>query len=221
MQFSVRQRWMGAVAGAMLCFAATSPAVLPPPQGKPILAKSATDERLQTAIRGLGPNVLPREAAAVTQSAYDLGRELRKRWAVVWPPGLQNFLVHKKVKKGGLCYEWADELLLRLNALNLQSIELHWAEAEGGTRHEHNVIVVTAKGQPFMEGILLDNWRFGGRLAWGTVRGDYSHHPWLENREYFAYALNEKFRRPPVSKQRPTAKAAAPPATATQRSAQR
>ena len=72
----------------------------------------------------------------------------------------------------GLCFQWANELLLKLDALKLQTLDLHWAESHAGTASEHNVIVVTAKGQPFEKGILLDNWRYQGHLIWGPVTGD-------------------------------------------------
>jgi hypothetical protein len=42
---------------------------------------------------------------------------------------------------------------------------------------EHNGIVVTAKGQRFEDGIVLDPWRKGGRLWWGTLQQD-KRHPW-------------------------------------------
>lgn len=45
---------------------------------------------------------------------------------------------------------------------------------------EHNVIVVTAKDQPFKEGILLDNWRCGGNLIYGLVAAD-PDYKWREN----------------------------------------
>jgi hypothetical protein len=64
--------------------------------------------------------------------------------------------------------------------LKLQTIDLHWAEAFQRTASEHNVIAVTAKGQPFQQGIILDNWRYGGRLVWGPVTGD-PHYVWTEN----------------------------------------
>jgi hypothetical protein len=68
-----------------------------------------------------------------------------------------------------------------LDALKLETLELHWAESYVGTISEHNVIVVTARGQPMAQGILLDNWRYGGRLIWGRASADREYH-WLENK---------------------------------------
>jgi len=46
------------------------------------------------------------------------------------------------------------------------------------------VIVVTAKGQDFNRGIILDNWRYGGRLVWGPLVED-PHYQWHENKPQF------------------------------------
>ncbi|HSP46405.1 MAG TPA: hypothetical protein VLO30_10460, partial [Chthoniobacterales bacterium] len=73
------------------------------------------------------------------------------------------------MKKGGYCFQFATELLLRLDAEKLQTLDLHWAESDPGTDTEHNVIAVTARGQPFEQGIMLDNWRHAGHLLWGPL----------------------------------------------------
>ena len=94
------------------------------------------------------------------------GRELHREWRVAWLPGIQNFLV----------------------ALKLQTLELHWAESGPNTGAEHNVIVVTAKGQPFGEGILLDLWRYSGTLVWTHVGMD-PEYRWMENKSEIARRL--------------------------------
>jgi hypothetical protein len=148
---------------------------------EPAFATSADDAALRIRLAALSPSVRPEEAQRVARCAYTTGRELKREWQVVWPPGLQNFLVNTGARKGGLCFQWATELLLRLDALKLETLELHWAESFERTASEHNVIVVTARGQPFAQGILLDNWRYGGRLIWGPVTGD-PHYQWKENK---------------------------------------
>ncbi len=67
-----------------------------------------------------------------------------------------------------------------LQALRLTTLELHWAEARPGTLREHNCVVVTARGQPFAQGIVLDGWRNSGRLFWSPVVLDH-HYPWRKN----------------------------------------
>src|SRR3954468_23785284 len=139
---------------------------------EPEFASSADDPVLRTKIIALGPGIDPEEARRVAQTAYTTGRDLKKEWRVVWPPGLQNFLVNTGKRKGGLCFQFAERLLLRLAELKWETVEFHWAESFDKTASEHNVIVVTAKGQPFSQGILLDNWRYGGRLVWGPIVED-------------------------------------------------
>jgi hypothetical protein len=116
------------------------------------------------------------------------GLQLRREWHVVWLPGVQNFLVNMGARKGGLCFQWATELLARLDALKLQTLELHWAESFANTNGEHNVIVVTPRGQAFEKGILLDNWRYSGHLVWTQVATDPEYH-WRENKSELARRL--------------------------------
>lgn len=157
----------------------------------PIFAKSADDPALRARIAGLSPSIDPDEARRVAYTAYMTGRDLRTEWRVAWLPGIQNFLVNIGARKGGLCFQWANELLLRLDALKLKTLELHWAESYARTASEHNVIVVTARGQPFAQGILLDNWRYAGRLAWGPVVGD-PEYEWKENNAEVARRLQRR-----------------------------
>ena len=157
----------------------------------PVQATSARDPALLRRLRGLSPGVSPEEARAVARVAYETGRELAREWGVVYPPGLHNLLVNNRAKKGGLCFQWAEELTPRLAALKLNTLSLHWAESYLGTGSEHNVLVVTARGQPFHTGILLDNWRYSGRLAWGFVTHD-REYEWKQNQAVLKAVLRRK-----------------------------
>jgi hypothetical protein len=139
----------------------------------------------------LSPTVRQDEARRVVRCAYTTGVELRREWQVVWPPGLQVVLANTGKKKGGLCYQWATELLLRLASMKLQTLEFHWAESFANRFSEHNVIVMTAKGQPFEQGILLDNWRYGGHLVYGPAAAD-PEYRWTENSGEAARRLKMK-----------------------------
>jgi len=150
-------------------------------RGELFVPRSADDAALRTRIAALSPGVSPDDARRAVYTAYMTGVELRRQWRVVWLPGVQNFLVNIGARKGGLCFQWATELLVRLDALKLQTLELHWAESFVNTDGEHNVIVVTARGQPFEQGILLDNWRYSGQLVWTQVTMDPEYH-WKENK---------------------------------------
>jgi len=145
------------------------------------VAGSTDDASLRRRIAALSPSVSPDDARRVVYTAYTTGVELRRQWRVVWLPGVQNLLVNIGARKGGLCFQWATELLVRLDALKPQTLELHWAESFVNTGAEHNVIVVTARGQPFEQGVLLDNWRYSGQLVWTQVAMDPEYH-WKENK---------------------------------------
>jgi len=157
----------------------------------PVQATAADDPVLIRRLMGLSPTVSLHEARAVAQVSYQTGRQLAREWQVVWPPGLHNLLVNNGKRKGGLCFQWAAELAPRLDALKLNTLTLHWAESYLGTASEHNVLVVTAKGQPFHTGILLDNWRYSGRLAWGFVTDD-REYEWKQNQAPLAALLRKK-----------------------------
>ena len=155
----------------------------------PEFATSADDPILRGRIMALAAGVDPLEARRVAEIAYTTGRDLKKEWRMTWPPGYHNFLVNTGQRKGGLCFQFAERLLWRLAAQKWNTLEFHWAESFERTPSEHNVIVVTGKGQDFYQGIILDNWRYGGRLVWGLVPDD-PHYRWHENKPQFVKVVN-------------------------------
>ena len=161
------------------------------PGGELVLAGSAQDPALTARLRALSPTVNPEEARRVAYIAYTTGLELARKWEMGSSPTMHSFLINIGAKKGGYCYQFATELLLRLHAQQLKTLELHWAESDAGTDTEHNVIAVTARGQPFAQGIMLDNWRRSGRLLWGPLNGD-PDHTWQENKAAFYSRLPRK-----------------------------
>jgi hypothetical protein len=177
---------------AVLLFLHRAPLSMAREREYPVMAGSADDVRLRNRLIALSPTTVSAdEARRVARCAYTTGVELRREWGVVWPPGLQVVLANTGRKKGGLCYQYATELLLRLDAMKLQTLEPHWAESFANTLSEHNVIVVTAKGQPFEQGILLDNWRCGGHLIYGLAAAD-PEYRWRENSGEAARRLKMK-----------------------------
>jgi len=148
--------------------------------GDAVDATSEHDPALIAALVRLSPSVSPDEARRVTLTAYTTGRQLAAEWRMVRPATIQSFLIQIGARKAGYCFHYANELLLRLNALNLRTLELHWAESSARDFDEHNVIAVTARGQPFEQGIVLDNWRHSGHLVWSPIKGD-APFRWEEN----------------------------------------
>ena len=148
----------------------------------PRIARPAEVHRLQQALVSLHPDVHEEEADRVAQAAYELPRALAEQYRVVRPALFHNFLVNTGHRERGLCYEWAEDMLAEFETFELQSLELRWGIARAETSREHNSLVVTARGQPFEQGIVLDAWRRGGWLVWAPVPLD--RYPWVEGELY-------------------------------------
>jgi len=131
------------------------------------------------AIVALAPDVDPAEAELVAATSHNTARRLAKEWRVVPPANFQNFLIHIGRRQYGYCFHWARGIGEQLKALRLKTLVLYWAAADPGTNLEHNVIVVTARGQTMRNGYIIDGWRACGRLIWWPVKEDY--YPWKED----------------------------------------
>ena len=167
--------------------AQTGPAEITLPRGD-VTAKA----QLRTKLAMLSPTVRVDEAERLAQCAYVTSRRLAREYRVVFPPALNNILINTGARKRGLCYQWTEDLLHQLDALKLETLELHWGEAFARTFSENNGVVVTAKGQPFGQGIVLDAWRYQGRLYWGPVRKDPEGYPWKENKAQYDRVFQTK-----------------------------
>ena len=143
---------------------------------------SAKAEELAKQLAALSPRVDPSEAKLLADSAYAAVARLRQEYRMFGTPIFNNFLVYHGLKKRGYCYQWTEDLLLALDTLKLKTLELHWGEAYAGTYRENNCLVVTAKGQPFERGMILDCWRHFGHLRWNLVPSDEDRY--YENTKY-------------------------------------
>jgi hypothetical protein len=153
-------------------------------------ATHASDEKsiagFRDAIVALAPDVDPREAELLSTTAHTTARELAREYRVVGPSVFQNFLIHIGVRERGFCFHWAHDIGERLRALRPRTLVLHWGAASAGTRLEHNCVVVTARGQPFGDGYIIDGWRNAGRLLWWPVKKDNSY-VWKEDPHWTAW----------------------------------
>ena len=91
----------------------------------------------------------------------------------VQPPALwHNFLVNVGIRDRGLCCHWTQDLLRKIETLQLQKYQAVWAVSRHGTWREHSCVVVTAAGQGLATGLVLDAWRDAGHLYWARVAED-------------------------------------------------
>ncbi len=167
--------------------ARTGPAEITLPRGDVV-----EEAQLRTKLAMLSSTVRVDEAEKLALCAYKTSRRLAREYRVVFPPALNNILINTGGRKRGLCYHWTEDLMLQLDALKLETLELHWGEAFARTFSENNGVVVTAKGQPFGQGIVLDAWRYQGRLYWGPVRKDPEGYPWKENKAQYDRVFQTK-----------------------------
>ncbi|PYJ01740.1 MAG: hypothetical protein DMF00_03885 [Verrucomicrobia bacterium] len=133
---------------------------------------SAKAEELAKQLAALSPRVDRNEATLLADCAYATVARLRREYRMFGTPIFNNFLVFHRLRKRGYCYQWTEDLLVSLDALKLGTLELHWGEAYAGTYRENNCLVVTAKGQPFERGMILECWRHFGHLRWNLVPSD-------------------------------------------------
>ena len=141
-----------------------------------VSAVSARDEKsinkLRDALVALAPDVDPAEAELLSVTAHTASRSFAREYGLVWSPIFQNFLIHMGKRQRGYCGHYARDIGERLKELKLKTLVLHWGAAFAGTIDENNGLVVTARNQPFADGILMDGWRNSGRLYWCPVKGD-------------------------------------------------
>src|SRR5215510_4552297 len=144
----------------------------------------AKAEELAKQLAALSRRVDPNEAKLLTECAYATVARLRPEYNMFGTPIFNNFLVYHGWRKRGYCFQWTEDLLLALDKLKLKTLELHWGDAYRDTWRENNCVVVTAKGQPFDRGMILECWRHFGHLRWNLVPSDqdryYENTKWAE-----------------------------------------
>ena len=135
------------------------------------LARISTLEQL---LLSLGPHIDPLEAANVAGSAVNYSLELAEEYKLTSQPVLHNVMVNYGLRPRGLCIHFAEDILRMLLAKNLRTFDVYWGVAYPTERFrlEHSSAVVTAKGQPFESGVLLDGWRNSGKLYFVRVPED-------------------------------------------------
>ena len=136
-------------------------------------------KQLEQELTALSATVDKTEAQVAAATAVRESAVLAEEYRLVRPALTHNLLVVLGIKDRGLCYHWTEDLMQRLQTLDLKSLQLHWAVADrGSVLREHNSVVITALGQEFRMGIVLDPWRNSGNLYWARVTKD--SYPWKE-----------------------------------------
>lgn len=129
---------------------------------------------LAAEIRSLSPDVSAQEAQAAAALAYDTTHTLAMAYQISDPPLIHNAKVNAGLRPRGLCYHWAEDLQAALQAAGFETLSVARAIAnsDNAVLIDHSTAVITARGAPMKSGIVIDPWRYGGRLFWSSVASD-------------------------------------------------
>ena len=142
-------------------------------------AYSEKVDALQDDLAGLNRQANMQEARQVAETAITYSNYLTEEYDLVRPAVLHNILVRMGLMERGLCYHWTEDLMKQLSLLDLKTYQLRWGVAYRGSElREHNSVVITAAGQAFENGMVLDPWRNSGDLYWALIKMDT--YPWKE-----------------------------------------
>ena len=149
-------------------------ACVAPPVATDAVSTRSEIAQLTHAIRALGPDVDPAEAARAAEIAITYPLQLRRQYGVTDPPLVHNTKVNMGLRPRGLCWHWAEDMERRLASENFRTLTLHRAIGNAGRalRIDHSTVVVSANGDVMEQGLVLDPWRNGGDLFWAPVVED-------------------------------------------------
>lgn len=147
---------------------------------------------LSRAIAGLGPDVDDQEARRAAEIAYAYTAQLAVEYEIEDPPLVHNAKVNAGVKPRGLCWHWAEDMERRLEAEGFRTLDVERAIANAfnPVLIDHSTAVIVARGDGFADGIVLDPWRYGGRLFWDQTVDD-TRYGWMDQQEVFRRKLDE------------------------------
>ena len=153
-----------------------------------------SDELFQMVME-LDDSIDPIEARDLANSTVYRAMSLAKEFDMTWPPVWHNILVNYGYRPRGLCIHFCYDIITMLREKNYKTMQFHWGIANEGSSYplEHSSPVVTAQGQDFYAGVVLDAWRSSGRLTYAKVKGDkYEWHPFDESRLNVPKASRER-----------------------------
>ncbi len=174
-------------------FALTILAACGVPQDTSAPATQNEIDQLSTGILALGPNVDPAEAARAARIAFSYSKQLAVEYQITDPPLIHNMKVNSGTKPRGLCWHWADDLEARLAQENFQTLDLHRAiaNADRPLFIEHSTAILSPKGSTMANGMIVDPWRYGGKLYWGKTTED-KRYTWYPRAKVFEWKRNGK-----------------------------
>jgi len=152
---------------------------------------------LSSSIQALGPDIDPQEAHRAAQIAFTYPLQLAQQYQITDPPIIHNIKVNRGTRPRGLCWHWAQDMETRLAQENFQTLDLHRAigNSEKALRIDHSTVVISAKDDGMYDGLVLDPWRWGGKLFWGDPKLD-KKYEWIPRQRVFNLKRERRQTRP-------------------------
>ena len=157
-------------------------------------------EELAEAIQSLGPDVDPVEAQRAAHIAYNYPLQLAQEYQITDHPLIHNVKVNRGTRPRGLCWHWAQDMETRLAQKQCQTLDLHRAigNSEVALRIDHSTVIISAKGDTMNQGLVLDPWRYGGKLFWGEPLAD-TKYQWIPRAQVFELKRQRRLAREGVA----------------------
>ena len=129
---------------------------------------------LRSQIMALGPDIDPEEADLAARISFQHTSDLAIAYQITDAPLVHNAKVNMGLKPRGLCWHWAEDMEKRLVAEDFQTLDIHRAiaNADNAFRIEHSTAIISARGDGYLDGVVVDPWRKGGILTHVPVLTD-------------------------------------------------
>ena len=138
----------------------------------PEVVNSDNIKKLSLQIQSLSKTVDKEEAKRVSYDLINYSKQLAKEYKVNTTALFHNTLINLNIKKRGLCYHYANDLLSFLRKKDYKSFKFIKAIANRDEYFEHTSLVLTTKNTKFENSIILDAWRNTGELYFSKVKDD-------------------------------------------------
>ena len=146
--------------------------------------------RLNQMLLELNSSIDSKEANDLSKEAVWYSHSLASNYKVVSPPLWHNTLVNVGIRKKGLCYEWAGDLLRHLLSREYKSFRFYFIGSDIGNYFEHNALAVTFDGGDLNHSIVLDAWRNSGNLYFDKIEND-KKYSWKKRYRIYREIKNE------------------------------
>ena len=145
-------------------------------KNEPMLKKKdrfKTDiNRLYHMVLSISERIDKKEAYNLAYSSITYSDHLAQKYNAVKPALFNNFLINIDLKKRGLCYHYANDLLFYLKTKKYKSFDIIKIVANKNEYFEHNSLLITSYDVDFKDSIVLDAWRYSGELFFSKVIDD-------------------------------------------------